>query len=82
MRKVLVCGGRDYADQAAVDRVLDSMHAADRIGCIVSGGARGADLLGENWAKRKTVAVMRFPAPWAFLGPAARKARVPVEVIR
>ena len=31
---------------------------------VVSGGARGADLLGERWAKDHGIPVKRFPAKW------------------
>jgi hypothetical protein len=31
---------------------------------IISGGARGADRLGEEWARKNNVRLRRFPADW------------------
>ena len=45
--KVLVCGGRNYTDRDAVNRELDKLAAEEAIDCIISGGASGADALGE-----------------------------------
>lgn len=38
---------------------------------IVSGGAEGADRLGEYWAKIHEIPIKRFPADWAKHGKAA-----------
>lgn len=35
-----------------------------RITEVVSGCAAGADLFGEQWAKRKMIPIKRFPAKW------------------
>ena len=74
-RKVLVCGGRDFDDRARLFGVLDEMHRDMPIGCIISGNARGADTLGEQWAKQNRVALMQFPANWDVMGNAAGKIR-------
>jgi hypothetical protein len=70
--RVLVCGGRTYADREALFRALDDVHM--RVGpvtLIMHGGATGADRLGEAWAKAHGIAVDRYPAEWRIWGPSA-----------
>jgi len=38
---------------------------------VVSGNARGADKLGEQWARRHGVPIKLMPANWADKGPKA-----------
>jgi hypothetical protein len=38
---------------------------------VLSGTARGADTLGENWARRRDVPVERHPADWETHGKRA-----------
>lgn len=64
MRKVLVCGGRDYTDRVNVFRTLDTMDEEDKIGIIVNGGARGADTLSSMWAESRNVHCHRHHANW------------------
>ena len=35
---------------------------------VISGGARGADILGERWARENHVPVTKFPAEWRVNG--------------
>lgn len=62
--KLLVCGGRDYADRDTLNRVLDRLHAAKPIGLLIHGACSGADLLAEDWAKRREIMYCGVPAPW------------------
>lgn len=73
--RVLVCGGRDYADRARVFVVLDKLHAEAGVDLIIEGGARGADSLAREWAMaHHDVASETYPADWenqgSFAGPA------------
>lgn len=45
--RVLVCGGRDFADSEYCFAVLSKLHARRPITVIIEGGATGADRLGE-----------------------------------
>lgn len=65
--KVLVCGGRNYNDFSAVDRVLSHLNPT----CIVQGGANGADKLALMWARRNGVSFQTFEAEWDKYGPSA-----------
>lgn len=58
--KVLVCGGRDYTKYHRVLSVLEEIHKHRTIGQIISGHARGADKLGERWAKLRKVDLRIF----------------------
>lgn len=69
--KVLVCGGRDFNDEKTVFDYLDNIHRRTPIANVISGAARGADLLGEKWATSKGVSIQRFPANWDKLGKKA-----------
>lgn len=72
--RVLVCGGRDYTNYAAVARALDAVRAESPIDCIIHGNARGADTCAANWAYgRRDLGVRCFavPAQWAKYGKRA-----------
>lgn len=77
MTRVLVCGGRDYANKDRVFEVLDTYHDAAGISLIIEGGARGADRLGAWWAEKRGVAKETYEADWenqgSFAGPARNK---------
>jgi YspA, cpYpsA-related SLOG family len=48
--RVLVCGGRDFADSALLYGVLDELNRAKTIICVIEGDARGADRLAGHVA--------------------------------
>lgn len=74
-KRVLVCGGRDYAGRADMFRDLDALHASDGIECIISGCARGADTLAIQWAIARGVTVAQYPADWITHGRGAGPVR-------
>lgn len=77
--RLLVTGGRDYADAATVAAVLD--RALGRLPdgevlVVVNGGARGLDTLAHRWAYWRCVEGRRampemHPADWDTHGKAA-----------
>lgn len=69
--KVLVCGGRIYVNVKRVNEVLDFIHNKYRIEEIINGGAMGADELARQWARRRRVASLTFPANWQRYGKSA-----------
>lgn len=69
--RVLVCGGREYADHAHVRDVLCEIDAKTPILCIIHGGAPGADSLGQWWADGAGCRVEVYPAAWQTHGKAA-----------
>ncbi|MDR6389207.1 DUF2493 domain-containing protein [Paraburkholderia phenoliruptrix] len=51
--KVIVCGGRDYANVEMLNLVLDELHAKTPISVLIQGGAAGADELAFRWFATK-----------------------------
>ena len=64
---VLVCGGRNFDDAAALSAALNSLD----ISLLIEGGARGADRLAREWAGANMVPVRTFAADWRLHGGAA-----------
>jgi hypothetical protein len=79
--KVLVCGGRDYADREAVHAALNAILGAhphivrvrpvSEYMTLIEGGAAGADTLAREWAYEHGVPVITFRADWKTHGRAA-----------
>lgn len=69
--RVLVCGGRDYADREAVWRELDAIRSQNGDLCVIEGGAGGADGLARDWARTHNGATKTFRATWSLHGKAA-----------
>ncbi len=70
--RVLVCGGRDFADWRAVERALDRLHAErGPITAVIHGNAAGADSQGRVWAKLNRVKEIACPAEWSKFGKSA-----------
>lgn len=66
MRRVIVCGGREFTGYMLMDKALSDFILKDDI--IVQGGARGADLLAAQWAQRNNVKYETFVARWDLYG--------------
>jgi hypothetical protein len=66
--RLLVCGGRNYADHDAVDLLLSTIHAGyGPITCIIHGAATGADTLAKEWALKNNIKEDAYPADWSNL---------------
>lgn len=62
--RILVCGGRNYFNQAQVNTILDQHSPA----VIIHGAARGADTLAGNYARANNLPEISCPADWAKYG--------------
>ena len=62
MKKVIIAGSRNFNNYALLKSELDKLFNEPFI--IVSGGAKGADTLGELYAKEKGYEVERHLAKW------------------
>lgn len=62
--RILVCGGRNFADQQYLMDHLDKRHAFQPITCIIEGGARGADSMARTWAILRGVPYEEYKANW------------------
>lgn len=71
--KLLVCGGRDYADAVALCDRLDAIANEADLVVLIVGDANGADMMARKWAKlsRRVVAIHHYAADWRNHGPAA-----------
>lgn len=69
--RVLVCGGRGFADSGLVFATLDALAKTEVIDCIIEGDARGADRIAGAWAKRRRIDLRLFPADWNKYGKRA-----------
>lgn len=71
--RIIIAGGRDFDDyeflERRVERMTFSYHPDDTE--FVSGTARGADTLGEKWARLNGFDVVFFPADWNTHGKRA-----------
>ena len=69
--KVLICGSRGFSNYNLLETVLDEIHAAMPIKEVVSGGAKGGDSLGEQWAYKNNVPIKQFLPDWKLYGKSA-----------
>lgn len=69
--KLLVCGGRDYADRDHAYRILDEAHKHRAVTVLIEGGAPGADSLARAWCHSRGVICATVNAVWAKRGRAA-----------
>ena len=53
--KILLCGGREYADAKKLYETMDKVHAKKAITLLIHGQANGADKLGREWAKSRGI---------------------------
>ena len=67
--KLAVIGSREFSDIKLLHDVL--LPYVFTVTLVVSGGARGADKLGEEWAKKYGIDTLIFPADWDKYGKAA-----------
>lgn len=67
MCKTIIAGGRDYLMSLEDWLELDSIPITE----VVSGGARGADKGGEQYADSRALSIKRFPAQWDTFGKSA-----------
>ena len=71
--KLIVAGGRDFRNFSSAGEILRSVlskRTPNEV-CIVSGGARGADMFGEMFAKSTGCDLKVFPADWSTYGKRA-----------
>ena len=63
--KVIIAGSRDFDDYKLLCKYCDFYLQSQTDIEIVSGTAKGADQLGEKYAKEKGYPVKQFPADWS-----------------
>jgi hypothetical protein len=66
--RVLVCGGREYADREKLAAVLADLRRTRGITHLIAGGARGADAFAAEWADDEDIPCSIYMADWEGLG--------------
>lgn len=71
--KLIIAGGRDQEQVMlqALAKSIEELGFGDQVTEVVSGGATGADALGESWADWWGIPVTKFLPDWASQGKAA-----------
>ena len=73
--KLIVAGSRKFIDhsllECKIEWFLNVLETKPEDTIIISGTARGADQLGEKYAKENNMEVIRMPADWNSLGKRA-----------
>lgn len=74
--KVIIAGGRDFQDYVLLQEKCNNILSTikDKI-IIVSGCAKGADLLGERYGNELGHQIVYFPANWRLYGSGAGPVR-------
>lgn len=73
--RVLICGGRNYADHAFFERVMNNLVSV--LGpklenlVVIHGGAAGADSMAARWAEMNGCAAEEYLADWSLHGRSA-----------
>lgn len=76
--RVLICGSRNFNRYDVMGRVMEpifryyydpSKGTSDIV--VISGKARGADKMGEEWAEEFNLPVEEYPADWNKYGKSA-----------
>ena len=63
--RVIVAGSRDFNDYNLLSSELDNFLAGKKNVTIISGTARGADRMGEQYAAEHGYKIDQFPAEWS-----------------
>lgn len=69
--KVIIAGSRDFRNYPLLKEKCDYILEGGNGIEIVSGGARGADKMGEFYAKERGYGLKVFPADWEKFGKSA-----------
>lgn len=64
-KKTIICGSRNLDDYELLKRAIET--SGFEISEVVSGGAKGADSLGEKYAKENKIKIKQFKAQWENL---------------
>jgi len=71
MVRVIIAGTRNFSDYPLMKDKLDRLRASIGVFEVVSGGATGADSMGERYAQENELPLKIFPAEWDKYGKAA-----------
>ena len=69
--KLIICGSRTITDETEIKRLIDKGLAELKVNKVhidevVSGGAKGPDIVGEIWAKENSIPVKQLLPDWSL----------------
>lgn len=67
--KIIIAGGRDFNNYEMLEQEINKLQL--NITEIISGGAKGADYLGQLYAQKYNIPLKIFKAEWELYGKAA-----------
>ena len=67
--KTIIAGTRTFTNYKLLSEAMENLPWQPST--IISGAARGADKLGERWAKANDIPIEQFPADWQKFGKSA-----------
>lgn len=73
--KCIIAGSQYGVTYEDVEAAMEASGWAPLVTAVVCGKAAGADTHGEEWARRRGIPVLPFPADWNRLGPVAGYSR-------
>jgi YspA, cpYpsA-related SLOG family len=71
--KTIIAGSRNITDLDLLEQFIEK--SGLQITTVISGSARGIDKLGETWADKHDIPVLRYPAEWKKYGRGAGPVR-------
>ena len=71
MFKVIIAGGRDFNNFSLLKEKCNEILVNQKDIQVVSGGANGADRLGEKYAAQRGYRIQQFLANWSKYGKSA-----------
>ena len=69
--KLIIAGSRGFTSYETLKATLKKLNLEEKNLIVISGCARGADILGEQWAYDFGKPLMRMPADWDKHGKSA-----------
>lgn len=67
--RTIIAGSRDFIDYRLLCQNMNTLDWPVTV--VLCGMAKGADLLGKQWAEENNIPVEEYPAKWTELGKAA-----------
>lgn len=74
-QRVVVFGGRTFADERMMFSALDDFHRDLHIDLVIEGEQDGADKMARRWAESRGVSFLPVEAQWTALGDVAGNSR-------
>jgi hypothetical protein len=69
--RLAIIGSRSFTNIDLAEQVFVSFFPKGKVSLIVSGGAKGADLIGREISKRHSIELLEFIPDWENLGKSA-----------